>query len=71
LQFQVKKEEMKLTRIALVFLAVIITLGSCTTRETQRRKAHNKELRAEMDKYSNILDTVSSKIYLEGAGYNF
>jgi hypothetical protein len=62
---------MKPIKIVLTFLVIIITLGSCATEETRRRNDHDKKLRLELVKYSDILDIASSKIYFIGGDYNF
>jgi hypothetical protein len=56
-------------KLAPAFLAVILTLVSCET--TQLRILHNKEIRAELANYSDVLDTRRTKICLGGASYYF
>jgi hypothetical protein len=60
---------MKLMKLALVFCIVVLTFSSCE--RTFRRKIHNREIRAELDKFSDILNIVNSRIYLEGGSYYF
>jgi hypothetical protein len=58
----------KIMKLAPAFLAVILTLVSCET--TQLRILHNKEIRAELANYSDILDTRRTKICLYGTKYH-
>jgi hypothetical protein len=60
---------MKLMKPVLIFFVVCLTFGSCE--QARLRKVHDREIRAELAKYSDILDTAKSEIHLEGGRYYF
>jgi len=60
---------MKITKILLFVFVIVITYSSCE--RAQSRNLHNKMLRTELDKYSDIFDLARTKIEFEGFRYNF
>ena len=58
---------MKPIKVVLLFFAVVLILGSCETIQT--RNSHNRELRAELCKYSDVLDLERTEIFFKGRGY--
>jgi hypothetical protein len=53
-------------KIALIFIAVMLTFDSCTT---QLKVVHRRELRTELSKYVDALDLRRTEIILYGFGY--
>ena len=58
---------MKPVKAAFLFLAVILNFGSCETIQT--RNSHNREIRAKLDKYSDVLDLARTEIHFSGKVY--
>jgi hypothetical protein len=58
---------MKPIKVTLLFLAIILNLVSCETIRT--RNSHSREIRAKLDKYSDVLDLARTEIYFEGGVY--
>jgi hypothetical protein len=58
---------MKPVKAAFLFLAVILNFGSCETIQT--RNSHNREIRAELVKYSDVLDLERTEIHFSGRVY--
>ncbi|MDR0442651.1 MAG: hypothetical protein LBH44_04500 [Treponema sp.] len=63
---------MKLTRITLVFFAVMLTFGSCKEMHEnyQISSKHRKAIRTELGKYTDVLDLRRSEISPYGIGYS-
>jgi hypothetical protein len=58
---------MKPIKVTLLFFAVVLNFCFCET--TQLRNLHDRELRAELGKYSDALDLVRTEIHFDGMGY--
>jgi hypothetical protein len=58
---------MKPIKVALLFIAVVLNFGSCYT--MKNRNMHDRVLRAELIKYSDVLDIARTEIYFKGMSY--